>query len=129
MIRWWLVILLLVSGCAKPDSVTEFKSPIDGLYYTVEEHRASGPTSDSSRVVAHLYRNGGSNRIVILEGENLVISTLRWDSPSQVTLCLNGGITSTFRNEVTLISGRDSVTVHNRLIESCGGDLATDGAE
>jgi hypothetical protein len=111
--------LFLMNGCSQPDEVKIYKSPVEGLYYTVEGYHAAGPTSDTSRVVAHMVRNGEETTLLVLEGENLVVANVHWESPSEVTLCLDGGITSTFRNEVTLISGRESVTLRNLLTETC----------
>jgi hypothetical protein len=46
----------LVSGCAKPNSVTIIKAPLEGMFYTVEVSKAAGPAADTTRVYAHLER-------------------------------------------------------------------------
>ena len=114
-----LMSVALVSGCSKPDSVATFKSPKPGLFYTVETYNGSGPSSDTTRVFAHLDRNGKSKKMLVLEGENLTVTTITWNAPDAATFCLDGGITGTFRSEVTLISGGSSETIHNHLQESC----------
>jgi hypothetical protein len=114
------VIVSLLSGCSKPDSVTTIKSPIEGMFYTVEISKAGGPTSDTTRVYAHLERNGKAKKILVLDGENVKVARIIWNNPHDATLCLDGGITDTFRNEVTLIVGdapNDSETIHNHLQE------------
>jgi hypothetical protein len=113
------LIVSFVSGCGKPDLVTTMKSPIDGVFYTVETYYGHGPSSDTNRVYAHLERNGKAKKMLVLEGENLTVAKITWDSPHEATLCLDGGITGTFRSEVTLISGDTSETIHNHLQEHC----------
>ncbi len=113
---------ILVLGCGKPDSVVTVKSPIEGVFYTVETSYAAGPTSDTTRVYAHLERGGRPRKILVLSGENMTVAKISWDNPHDVTLCLADGITDTFRNEVTLIVGNapeDSETIHNHLQEHC----------
>ena len=109
----------VISGCAKPDQVTTVKSPIDGVFYTVETYYGHGPTSDTTRVYAHLERPGIAKKMLVLEGENLTIAKITWDSPQEATFCLDGGITETFRNAVSPISGDTSVTIHNQINEHC----------
>jgi hypothetical protein len=110
------------TGCAKPDHVTTTNSPIKGVFYTVEVFKAGGPTSDTTRVYAHLERNGKTKKMLVLDGGNLTVAKITWNNPHDVTLCLAGGITDTFRNEVTLIVGDgpdDSETIYNHLQEHC----------
>jgi hypothetical protein len=112
----------LVSACTKPDSVTSIKAPVAGLFYTVEVSKTGGPAADTTRVYAHLERNGKAKKILVLDGENVTVGKITWSNPSQATICLDGGITDVFRNEVTLIVGDsvdDSVTIHHQLREDC----------
>jgi hypothetical protein len=113
------LIASLLWGCSKPDQVITFKSPIDGIFYTVETYYGRGPSSDTNRVYAHLERNGKAKKMLVLEGENLTVAQITWDRPHEAILCLDGGITGIFRSEVTLISGDTSETIHNRLQENC----------
>ena len=120
----FLTTSLMVSlmGCNRPDSVTTIRSPLGGVFYTVEVSKSSGPTSDFTRVYAHLERNGKAKKILVLDGENLTVGPILWSTPHDATLCLQGGITDTFRNEVTLIVGdtpADSETIHHVLQEQC----------
>ena len=117
-----LLVLLSILGCGKSDSVQIVKSPIQGLFYTVELSKAAGPVSDTTRVFAHLERNGKSRKILVLDGSDMTISRIIWNNPQDVTLCLAAGITATFRNQETLIVGdtpADSITIHNNLDEHC----------
>ncbi len=119
------LIASLTSGCSKPDHVTTIKSPTEGVFYTVETFKAGGPTSDTTRVIAHLERNGKAKKMLVLDGENLTVAKVIWNNPHDVTLCLDGGITNTFRNEVTLIVGdtpNGSETIYNHLGEHCGSE-------
>ena len=88
----------------------------------METFNGSGPSSDTTRVFAHLERNGKAKKMLVLEGENLTVAKIIWTGPHDSTLCLDGGITGTFRSEVTLIVGDApdaSETMHNRLDEHC----------
>jgi hypothetical protein len=112
--------MILLAGCSHPDKVVTSKSPTEGLFYTIEEYHAGGPVSDTDRVYAHLERNGKSSKMLVLEGGDVTVTSVRWDAPSDVTLCMDGGITNTFRNQVTLFAGDASVTVNNHIDEHCG---------
>jgi hypothetical protein len=99
-----------------------FKSSTPGLFYTVEIFKNGGPTSDTTRVYAHLERGSKAKKLLVLEGENLTVTKIVWANSHDATLCLDGGITSTFRNEVTLLVGdapEDSETITNHLQEHC----------
>jgi len=109
-----------LTGCARPDRITAIKSPVDGLFYTVETFYGHGaPDSDFTSVYAHLERNGKADKQLVLNGTYLQISKLSWVGPHDVTLCMEGGITDSFRNQVTLRAGETSETVHNHLQEHC----------
>jgi hypothetical protein len=113
---------ILLAGCAKPDSVTIIKAPLEGMFYTAEVSRAAGPAADTTRVYAHLERNGKTRKILVMEGENITMGGFTWNNPHRATICLDGGITNVFRNEVTLIVGdslADSETIHHELREGC----------
>ena len=58
----------------------------------------------------------------------MTIAKVKWNSWDDVDFCLAGGITDTFRNQVTLIVGDtpdDSKTIHNHLQENCGSTSTT----
>ena len=120
--------VVMVSGCSKPDGVTTVNSPTKGFFYTVETFKAGGPTSDTTRVYAHLERNGKDKKLLVLDGENLTVAKIIWNNPHDATFCLDGGITNTFRNEVTLIvsdTPADSETIYNHLREHCQSTSTT----
>ena len=63
-----------------------------------------------------------------MEGENITIGRLTWNNPHQAMICLDGGITDVFRNQVTLIVGdsvADSETVHHITQRKLYGHPAT----
>ncbi|MGA2001664.1 MAG: hypothetical protein ABSG52_16905 [Terriglobales bacterium] len=118
---WFLAVVLVqlgfTLGCAKPDTVTTLKSPTPGVFYTVETHYGHGPVSaDFTRVYAHVERDGKTDKKLVLDGENLVITKAVWANPNEITLWVSGR-TNTYRNEVTLIAGSWSLTIHNQLEE------------
>jgi hypothetical protein len=58
----------------------------------------------------------------VLSGSDLTVRNLLWNDPHHATICLDGGITNVFRNEVTLIVGdsiADSETIYHQLREGC----------
>jgi hypothetical protein len=116
------LVITLMSGCGKRDSITTIKSPIEGVFYTIEISKSVGLASDTTRVYAHLERDGKARKILVLAGEDLTVAKIIWNNPHDATLCLDGGITDTFRNEVTLIVGDnpdDSETIYNHLRDHC----------
>ena len=96
-------------------------SPTKGLFYTVETSVGHGAiSSDYTNVYAHLERNGKSDRKLVIGGEYLENTKIIWTSPRDATLCLqSGSFTNVFRNEVTLIAGGASETIHTHLQEHC----------
>jgi hypothetical protein len=115
-----LLMAILLSGCAKPDHVSTSKSPIDGLFYTVETFNGSGPVDpDYTRVYAHLQRDGKSDKQLVMDGGYLDISKITWAGSHDAILCLKSGVTKSFRSEVTLGSGSASETIRNHINEHC----------
>ena len=118
------VISVPMLGCfGKPDSVITIKSPSNAIYYTEETTRGIGPaTGDDTRIYAHFSNNGVTAKQLVLSGENLENPSISWTSPTDVEICADHGLTDTFRNYVTLITGdtpSSSVTIHNLLKENC----------
>jgi hypothetical protein len=125
MKRWIFLLgvcltVYLLSGCAKPDHVATFTSPLEGAFYTVETFNGSGPADpDFTRVYAHLQHKGKSDKKLVMDGGYLDISKISWTGSHDVTLCMKSGVTNSFYSEVTLNVGRTSETIHNRLQEDC----------
>src|SRR5690348_201778 len=101
----YLMVCLLL-GCSKPDHVTTYKSPRDGVFYTVETFKGIGPPDpDHTRVYAHFERDGKSDKELVMEGGYLDISRIIWISSHDAIICMTTGVTNTFRSEVTLDLG------------------------
>ncbi|HEY5339379.1 MAG TPA: hypothetical protein VIJ85_14315 [Rhizomicrobium sp.] len=114
------VMSLSATGCAKPDDVRTVKSPTKGVFLTVETYNGNGPVdADDTRLYAHFSQDGASDKDLILEGEYLSISKLTWTKPDQLVICFTGGITSIFRNEVTLFIDSEYRKIHSSLRENC----------
>jgi len=98
-------------------------SPNKEIFYTVETSRGAGPVSnDYTSVYAHLSHGGKTTKQVVLSGEYIENATITWTSPTDVDICVLEGLTDTFRNQVTLITGDDpasSYTIHNHFREHC----------
>ena len=122
--NWFLTTLCIVMGCAgKPDRVITIKSPSNSVFYTKETSSGTGPVSaDYTRVYAHFSNNGKTVRQLVISGEHIESASISWTSPNDVEICVDQGITDTFRNQVTLITGdtpSSSITIHNHLKERC----------
>jgi hypothetical protein len=120
-----LIMVNLLAGCEKPTHIKTINSPTKGIVYTVETFNGHGPvSSDFTRVYAHLDHNGKSDKKLVLDGEYLEISEIRWISKTDVTICLDAGFTDAFHNKVTLIAGDSSQTIRNHLQEHCNVSLS-----
>ena len=114
------LMVICLTGCARPDHVTRVQSPIDGVFYTVETFNGYGAVgSNFTRVYAHLERDGKSDKQLVVDGTYLEFSKISWGGSHDVTLCMQAGITDSFRSEVTLIAGDASESIHNHLQENC----------
>jgi hypothetical protein len=111
-------------GCTgKPDRVVTIKSPSNSVFYTKETTAGTGPVSaDYTRVYARISNNGRNAKQLVISGEYIENASITWTSPNDVEICIEQGITDTFRNEVTLITSdtpSSSITIHNHLKERC----------
>ena len=112
--------ILAIAGCSRPDKISTIASPRPGLFYTVETKSGDGPMSSGSTDVYANLRDGSKiRRMLVLRGLYLQISSVKWNSQDDVTLCVTGGITSIFRNQITLNGEDIFVTVHNHFSEQC----------
>ena len=119
-----LLLSIVVPGCSRPAKVNTFKSPTPDVFFTVETYDGGpGPLgSDVTKVYAHFERHRKSTRMLVLEGDSLTVSKIIWNTPNADTICLDGGTTDMFHNQVTLILGdsqEDSETIRNHLDEHC----------
>jgi hypothetical protein len=109
-------------GCskAKPDNIVRYNSPDPGVYYTVETyHGRAVMDSDFGWVYAHIERNGKTNRALVLDGEYLKVTNIIWTDSHENIICLDGGITNIYHNEVTLSLDGKSETIYSHLQEHC----------
>lgn len=113
------IVVLGIVGCSRPDKITRVASPRPELFYTVETTSGDGPMSSGSTDVYANLRDGSKvRRVLVLRGLYLQISSIKWNSPDDATLSIApGGITSVFRNQITLNGDNTYVTVHNHLAE------------
>jgi hypothetical protein len=120
----------LISGCDKPAHVTTIKSPLDGVFYTLETYDIPYAPPYTT-VYAHLERHGKATRIIVLDGDNLSVSNIIWDTPHSATLCLDRGTTTTFHNAVKLTLSKapgDAEILYTHLNEHCAATLTHPGA-
>ena len=119
-----VLLCLAMSGCEKPYKVETLHTPVKGVYFTVATYSGGSGLlgTDTTKVYAHFVRDGGSARSLVLEGDSLTVSRIIWRPPNIATICLDGGLTAIFHNQVTLdLSGgrRQYLTIRNRLREHC----------
>lgn len=112
--------LTAFTACHRPDEVRKVPSPAPGLSLSVETYYGRGAVApDQTLLYADFSHSGQSARELILVGSNLSIADLRWDGPSALIICLSGGYTGTFHNEVILNAGGQTTAVHSRLEQNC----------
>jgi hypothetical protein len=110
---------MLAVGCAKPDKVVKIPSATSELYLTIETFHEGPMVGDDTRIYVHLDRDGQSKKRLVLYGEDLSFSQVKWIDPNSVSLCLTGGLTVEYHNEVTLFVGNGDAKVHTYLSERC----------
>ena len=115
------VLVYVASACTGPPAkVTTIKSPTDGVFYTMETWTGEGAiVNDHTEVYAHFERRGRFEKQLVLEGENIDDTRIVWISGDVARVCLYGGVTTLFHNEVTLRAGDASITLHNQLRDDC----------
>lgn len=116
--------LIAGSGCrAHPDDVRHVPSPLVGLDATMETFYGQGaPAADYSRLFVTYARHGRRDRRVVLGGEYLQESAVRWITADHLVVCIApGAITNEFRNNI-LLETDTSVTLHTELREDCEAD-------
>lgn len=113
--------ILLLSGCRqKPAHIVRFAGPTPEIFYTFETWEGQGPlAADFTRVFAHFAKNAAEDHTVVLDGAYLTIPDIRWNGQHDVIICLTKGRTNTFRNDVVLNAGGESLEIRNHLDEGC----------
>jgi hypothetical protein len=110
------LLVNVISACANDERIKTINSPVDGVFYTVE-------TTDAyTRVYARSERDGKFDKQLVLEGNRLQLSKVIWNTPYDVTLCLERGTTESFHSQVILIVGGSAGAfeiIKNHLEEHC----------
>ena len=115
-----LGLSLQLAGCAKPDKIETFLAPDRTSSYTVETHYGSGPVNaDFTRVYVHMLGSGVPESQLVIDGEYLEFSSIKWVGKGEAIFCLKSGVTNTFRNEVTLRVKGQSQKIRTHLVEQC----------
>jgi len=115
-----LLLLAMFSACSRSTQISTIKSPVAGIFYTVETYEGQGAIdNDYTRVYLHMERSGQSDKALVLSGTYVVVSKVEWiNSTENVIFTENGGFTDTFRNQVTLRAGGVTETFHAYLQEN-----------
>jgi len=96
------------------------KSPEANLYLTVETNHGSGAiSSDFTRLYAHLDTDSDTARELVVDGDDLEIAKVIWREHDDVVVCIAGGFTNTFHNEVALGGPNNHRTLHIALAKNC----------
>jgi hypothetical protein len=118
-----LLATLFVAACSKTSTeVTELSVPDSSLKLTFSAGRGGGPlVADSSELTMSLHKGKESDSEVVLSGIYITLKRVTWDNPHNATICIDGGYTSTFRNNITLNANDQhySYPVHFALREDC----------
>jgi len=115
-----LLLLAMFSACSRSIQISTIKSPVAGVFYTVETYEGQGAIdNDYTRVYLHMERSGQSDKALVLSGTYVVVSKVEWiNSTENVIFTENGGFTDTYRNQVTLRAGGVTETFHAYLQEN-----------
>jgi len=115
-----LLLLAMFFACSRSTQISTIKSPVAGIFYTVETYEGQGAIdNDYTRVYLHMERSGHSDMALVLSGTYVVVSKVEWiNSTENVIFTENGGFTDTFRNQVTLRAGGVTETFHAYLQEN-----------
>jgi hypothetical protein len=116
-----LIFLMILVACSssKPDQVITIKSPVDGVFYTVETHHGQGALdNDHTWVYLHKEHSGKSAKALVLSGAYVNVSKIEWSNSIENIIFFDGGSTERFCNEVTLSIDGVSETFHAYLQET-----------
>ena len=115
-----LLLLATFIACSRHTQIAMIKSPVAGVFYTVETYEGQGAIdNDYTRVYLHMERSGQSDKALVLSGTYVTVTKIEWiNSVENVIFMENGGFTSTFQNQVTLRAGGVTETFHAYLQES-----------
>lgn len=103
-----------------PDTIRTTNSPEKGLFVTVETYHGNGPVdNDFTNIYVHLVWDGKSDKASVLSGEYIEGSKIIWLDRANLRICVSEGLTSTFRNQVTLGDPGHYRTVHVHLADRC----------
>ena len=114
-----LSILAMFLACSRSTKIETIKSPVAGIFYTVETYEGQGAIdNDYTRVYLHMERSGQSDKALVLSGTYVTVSNIEWINSTENVLYMNDGYTDTFRSRVTLRAGGVTETFHAYLQEN-----------
>ena len=122
------LLIIFVFGCeqAKPYHVVTVKSPVDGVFYTIETYAVQSLSPDTTQVYAHFEHAGKTTKRLVLAGEGEPsVAKIIWDEDDshEVIFCFNGCYRiDTFKNRVDLVAGDASVTIHHSIKNCCNSN-------
>jgi hypothetical protein len=111
---------LLGSGCNKVDESRKIDGPNNGATYVIETSYGLGAATSDYTVLSAVSRGDKEGKkVLVLSGENLVIQKLTWTDANNVYICLKGGITDRYANQVSIGPIEKLVKIRNHLVEDC----------
>jgi len=113
-------VALVSISCSQPGESKRIDGPGNGVTYIIKtSYGAGAATSDYTEVFATPLGGKESESTLVLSGENLDIKKVVWTDASNVSICLSGGITDRYVNQVFVGVKGDSVKIRNHLFENC----------
>lgn len=100
-------------NCSKPNEIKTIKTPIDGIFFTIEtSYGRAAMDSDITEVYANLERNGRKDKTLVLHGQNMTVSNIVCVNDRNYTICVDSGITTISNGEIALKAGDASEKIH-----------------
>jgi hypothetical protein len=115
-------LVLAPAACGRRNTEIVISTPAPGVRIVNSVSRGNGPLSgDFSELSAVFERSGEKDKKLVLSGTYLEIDRIDWRDPHNATICLRGGYTHEFSNNVTLnaYAQRVSYELHFSLREDC----------
>jgi hypothetical protein len=115
--HWQLLIPMCLTCCsAKPSAIFVTESPGKTLRYTLEEYRSEDPlTSDYSRV--YVSASATTSRELVLSGDYIKLSNVRFTSERKGILCVNGGHIDRYNSQVVIHSEDAELPIQTVIVK------------
>jgi hypothetical protein len=117
-----ILLVAFLVACRDNREQRTWQTPINGVTLVqLDERGTNGLSGSASDLYVELNVGGRTQRELVLHGLYLTIDRITWAQSGTATICLNGGYTSKFYNQVTLDNheAHKSYDLHFSLADEC----------